>query len=35
MIGWVVVTPPGYEGEDDLIAWVMKGVEFAESLPVK
>jgi hypothetical protein len=35
MKGWIVVTPQGYEGDDDLITWVMKGVEFAESLPVK
>ena len=35
MKGWVMVTPGGYESEADLQAWVMKGVEFARSLPAK
>jgi hypothetical protein len=34
MKGWVVVTPQGYEEEDDLIAWVQRGIAFAESLSV-
>lgn len=35
MKGWVVVTPPGYENDEDLDSWVEEGVEFALSLPPK
>ena len=35
MTGWVVVTPPALEGDDDLRRWVEQGVDFARSLPSK
>jgi len=35
MKGWVVVTPPGYENDEDLESWVGEGVNFALSLPPK
>ena len=35
MKGWVVVTPPGYENDEDLESWVGEGVDFALSLPPK
>jgi TfoX/Sxy family transcriptional regulator of competence genes len=35
MSGWVVVTPAGFSGEDDLRAWVRQGLEYALSLPAK
>jgi TfoX/Sxy family transcriptional regulator of competence genes len=35
MKGWVVVTAAGYEADEDLRAWVERGVEFALSLPAK
>lgn len=35
MAGWVVVTPPGFEEDADLQAWVERGVGFAGTLPTK
>ena len=35
MKGWIVVTPPGYESDAELVGWVLEGVEFALSLPPK
>jgi TfoX/Sxy family transcriptional regulator of competence genes len=35
MRGWVVVTAPGYEADEDLAAWVERGVDFALTLPAK
>jgi TfoX/Sxy family transcriptional regulator of competence genes len=35
MKGWVVVTPEGLAGDDDLRNWVRQGVAFAASLPEK
>ena len=35
MKGWIVVTPDGYESDDDLKDWVQQGVDFALSLPAK
>jgi hypothetical protein len=35
MRGWVMVTPAGVAGDDDLRAWVQQGVEYAVSLPSK
>jgi TfoX/Sxy family transcriptional regulator of competence genes len=35
MRGWVVVQPDGYEADEDLQAWIQRGLEFASSLPVK
>jgi hypothetical protein len=35
MKGWVVVTPDGYARDEDLAAWVARGVAFALTLPPK
>jgi len=35
MNGWVVVTPKGTKSAPGLKAWIMRGVEFARSLPAK
>jgi TfoX/Sxy family transcriptional regulator of competence genes len=35
MRGWVVVTLQGVSTEEQLMDWVQKGVEFAQSLPAK
>ena len=35
MSGWIMVTPAGVAGDDDLRAWVQQGVEYALSLPSK
>ena len=35
MKGWVTVAPPGHEEDQDLNRWVMRGIEFAKSLPAK
>jgi TfoX/Sxy family transcriptional regulator of competence genes len=35
MSGWVMVTPEGVTGDDELRAWVEQGVEFALTLPAK
>lgn len=35
MKGFVYVDPPGLEADEDLTAWVDRGVEFALSLPAK
>jgi hypothetical protein len=35
MAGWVVVAREGFVGDDDLDAWVRRGVTYAESLPPK
>ncbi len=35
MKGWITVEPKGYESDDDLVAWVEKGVTFASTLPAK
>jgi hypothetical protein len=35
MRGWVVVVADGYEADEDLAAWIEKGVEHALSLPPK
>lgn len=35
MTGWLVVTPQGYETDEDLQSWVQRGVDFANSLPPK
>jgi TfoX/Sxy family transcriptional regulator of competence genes len=35
MRGWVVIESAGYESDDDLQAWIQRGVEFARSLPAK
>ena len=35
MKGWVVVTADGVESDDQLEAWVQRGVGFALSLPPK
>ncbi len=35
MKGMVFVEPEGYESDDDLAAWVERGVEYALSLPAK
>ena len=35
MKGWVVVTPEGYESDNDLLAWVTEGKSLALSLPAK
>ena len=35
MKGWVMVSPEGHESDEDLEAWIKKGVSFASSLPPK
>jgi TfoX/Sxy family transcriptional regulator of competence genes len=35
MSGWILVEPDGYQDEAELKSWVVKGVEFAQSLPPK
>jgi hypothetical protein len=35
MRGWIVVQPAGYESDEDLESWIMRGVGFARSLPPK
>jgi len=35
MKGWVMVSPGGHASDEDLAAWVRKGVNFALSLPPK
>ena len=35
MQGWVSVAPEGFTVDDDLNAWIDRGVAFAESLPAK
>ena len=35
MSGWVMVTPAGVAGNEELAAWIRMGVEFALSLPAK
>jgi TfoX/Sxy family transcriptional regulator of competence genes len=35
MKGWVMVDLPGVEDDDDLAAWIERGLEFARSLPPK
>jgi hypothetical protein len=35
MKGWVMVSPEGHESDEDLEAWIKKGVSFALSLPPK
>lgn len=35
MKGWVLVAAGGYEADEDLEAWVRRGVDFALSLPPK
>ena len=35
MQGWVLVSPDGFEAEDELRRWIDQGVAFARSLPPK
>lgn len=35
MRGWIVVQPDGYSADEDLVAWIERGVGFARSLPPK
>ena len=35
MAGWVFVEPPEFVSDDDLLAWVHQGFEFALTLPKK
>jgi hypothetical protein len=35
MKGWILVAPEGVAEDDDLTAWVARGVDFARSLPPK
>ena len=35
MKGWVMVEESAYAEDEDLRAWVVKGLEFAQSLPPK
>ena len=35
MRGWVLVSPEGYETDDDLRRWIEQGVAFALTLPAK
>ena len=35
MRGWILVAPEGVEDDEDLAAWVARGVAYARSLPPK
>ena len=35
MRGWIFVAPDGLSEDEDLRAWVKRGVDFAEALPPK
>ncbi len=35
MTGWVVISPNGYESDDQLQGWVQYGIDTAMSLPPK
>jgi hypothetical protein len=35
MKGWVMVTPAGIEGDDQLKAWIQRAVKFVGTLPGK
>ena len=35
MRGWVIVTAEGYELDEDLANWILRGVEYALTLPAK
>lgn len=35
MKGWIIVSEPGYESDEDLRAWIQRAVDFALSLPPK
>ena len=35
MKGWVVVTPGGFESQEELKRWIELGVQFAHTLPQK
>jgi len=35
MTGWVMVSPAGHRSDEQLDAWLQRGVDFAESLPPK
>jgi hypothetical protein len=35
MAGWILVSPAGTETDEDLKAWVWRGVEFVQTLPEK
>lgn len=35
MKGWIYVSPEGYASDEDLIAWIRRGLDFALSLPPK
>jgi hypothetical protein len=35
MKGWLMIAPAGYKAEEDLVAWVQRGVDFALTLPPK
>jgi hypothetical protein len=35
MKGWIVVTPEGYDSDEELARWVEEGAAFALSLPSK
>jgi TfoX/Sxy family transcriptional regulator of competence genes len=35
MKGWITVAPAGFVDENDLKAWIERGLQFAQSLPPK
>ena len=35
MKGWIMVAPPGYDGNDRLAEWIDRGQAFARTLPPK
>ncbi|MDH3943172.1 MAG: TfoX/Sxy family protein [Anaerolineae bacterium] len=35
MKGWIYVAPEGYASDEDLLAWIQRGLDFALSLPPK
>ena len=35
MSGWVMVSPEGYQSDNELKTWLQRGIDFAKSLPPK
>jgi len=35
MKGWIYVAPEGYASDEDLLAWIQRGLDYALSLPPK
>ena len=35
MKGWALITPEGIEEDDDLKAWIQRGIKYVKTLPAK